>query len=153
MSRLTLVSLRSYDRVRPCKLVELGYSPQLSRRGTVPKPPKPEDLQDLISPPTKNLFPADTVTPPMAAAAMMAAAAEAERAAQARAPGANANANGSRATTGSGADASAGAGGGEGESARHYPAASPSASPSGVQRNLFAAGSPPAVSGAGGTGV
>eukprot|EP00212_Chloropicon_laureae_P000804 CAMPEP_0198454840 /NCGR_PEP_ID=MMETSP1453-20131121/15871_1 /TAXON_ID=1461543 ORGANISM="Unidentified sp., Strain RCC701" /NCGR_SAMPLE_ID=MMETSP1453 /ASSEMBLY_ACC=CAM_ASM_001118 /LENGTH=118 /DNA_ID=CAMNT_0044179027 /DNA_START=18 /DNA_END=370 /DNA_ORIENTATION=- len=63
---VTASQIPSYDRVRPCKLVELGYSPHLSRRGTVPKPPKPEELRDLISPPAKNLFSADTVTPPLA---------------------------------------------------------------------------------------
>ena len=65
-SSFSIIGNCSYDRVRPCKLVELGYSPHLSRRGTVPKPPKPEELRDLISPPAKNLFSADTVTPPLA---------------------------------------------------------------------------------------
>ena len=42
-------------RVRPCKLVELGYSPALQRKGTVPKPPTLEALKDIMSPPQDSI--------------------------------------------------------------------------------------------------
>lgn len=42
-------------RVRPCKLVELGYSPALQRKGTVPKPPTLEALRDIMSPPQDSI--------------------------------------------------------------------------------------------------
>ena len=49
-TRSSLSLSRSYGRIRPCKLVELGYSPGLQRRGTVPKPPGVDVLRDLVSP-------------------------------------------------------------------------------------------------------
>mmetsp|Transcript_3681 Transcript_3681/g.10486 ORF Transcript_3681/g.10486 Transcript_3681/m.10486 type:complete len:243 (+) Transcript_3681:367-1095(+) len=53
----TQMPMMSYGRIRPCKLVELGYSPATQRRkGTVPKPPGIDELKDIMSPPRDTIL-------------------------------------------------------------------------------------------------